>query len=498
MTRSSAQAPPYSTQSLIGELLDHPEATAVMLKHVPDVFADSQIEHARDLQFSFIARDIPGLTAEILARMDADLATVTSKPPAKLPPEAKAAVLVVEIDDALESGDEATALAKLRELDAFPVARPSILYLTEAKLARRAEEYARARIALGRYFDAVRQDDSSYGDAVREKARHDALVAEEASAWIMAQVDNTCESYVKYLTGPTRLKKSEAVVLERLDHIGCTGAEEEMPESLSRDLAELRGLKVAGYSGGETIQDGPRYPELMVVKGGFFTMGSPDDEAAGHPLALGGRDPNEGPQRRVGIRTFAVGRFAVTFDEWAACVADGGVSGYSPSDNGWGRGRRPVVHVSWDDAQAYVRWLSERTGKAYRLLSEAEWEYAARAGTTTTYWTGETITSAQANFDSAIGGTQPVGSYPANPFGLFDMTGNVWEWVEDCWSSSHADAPTDGSARTTPGCPQHVLRGASWVDAPLYLRSAARTKGAATMRFINMGFRVARSLDALS
>ena len=152
-------------------------------------------------------------------------------------------------------------------------------------------------------------------------------------------------------------------------------------------------------------------------------------------------------------RPFAVGKFEVTFAEWDACLSGGGCS-HRPGDAGWGRGKRPVINVSWNDAKAYVAWLSRQTGRAYRLLSEAEWEYAARAGTTTPFSTGRTITSDQANFNSNRIGqyrqqTVPVGLFSANGFGLHDMHGNVAEWVEDCWHENYVGAPVDGSARTS-------------------------------------------------
>ena len=164
-----------------------------------------------------------------------------------------------------------------------------------------------------------------------------------------------------------------------------------------------------------------------------------------------GRTPAEQPQHRVQIgHAFAVSKYEITFDDWDACALEGGCNGYMPKDGGWGRGKRPAIFVSWDDAKAYVDWLRQKTGKSYRLLTEAEWEYAARAGTTTPYATGATITTAQADFDaSASGGKQgtyagktvDVGSFPPNPYGLFDMAGNVWEWVEDCWNPNQAGAP---------------------------------------------------------
>jgi formylglycine-generating enzyme required for sulfatase activity len=226
---------------------------------------------------------------------------------------------------------------------------------------------------------------------------------------------------------------------------------------------------------------------MVVVPSGRFDMGSPANEPERELWKPG----VESPQHSVIIaRSFVVGRFEVTFAEWDACVAGGGCDGYSPRDEGWGRGRRPVINVSWDDAQAYVAWLKKRTRKDYRLLSEAEWEYAARAGTATAFSTGAGITRKQALY--ATERTAEVGSLPANAFGLHDMHGNVWEWVEDCWNDSYKGAPRDGSAWTTGDCDRHVVRGGSWVDLPWVLRVANRNAFGASYRGYLRGFRVAR------
>lgn len=190
----------------------------------------------------------------------------------------------------------------------------------------------------------------------------------------------------------------------------------------------------------ETFRDCPDCPEMVVVPAGQFMMGSPDNDLA--------HMTSERPQHKVTIaEPFAVGKFEVTFAEWDACVLNGGCSGYRPSDEGWGRGRRPVIHVSWSDAQEYVAWLSKKSGKTYRLLSEAEWEYAARAGTTTRYAFGNSITTQEAQFSARK--TAEVGSFKPNAFGLYDMHGNVMEWVEDCTHiASYDGAPADGAAWT--------------------------------------------------
>ena len=181
-------------------------------------------------------------------------------------------------------------------------------------------------------------------------------------------------------------------------------------------------------------------------------MGSPPTEID--------RYDDEGPQRTVTFaRPFALGRYTVKFAEWDACAAAGGCGGYKPADQGWGRGRQPVVNVSWNDAQAYAAWLAARTGAPYRLPTEAEWEYAARAGTTTPFWTGATISTEEANYDGNYTyGAGEKGSYrkrtvavddptalAANPFGLHHVHGNVWECVQDCYRSSYVGAPLDGS-----------------------------------------------------
>jgi formylglycine-generating enzyme required for sulfatase activity len=239
-------------------------------------------------------------------------------------------------------------------------------------------------------------------------------------------------------------------------------------------------------------------PEMVVVPAGQFTMGSPEAEE-GHFDA-------EGPQHLVMFtQPFAAGVFAVTFDEWDACAADGGCDGYRPSDQGWGRGRRPAINVSWDDAQTYVAWLSRKTGKTYRLLSEAEREYAARAGTATPFWWGSSISTQQANYDgeSAYGGgskgefrqrTLPVESFQANPWGLYQVHGNIWEWTEDCSNENYNGAPSDGSAWTLGDCSRRVLRGGSWYFSPDFTRSAFRVRLFSVNRTSTQGLRVGRTL----
>ena len=242
-----------------------------------------------------------------------------------------------------------------------------------------------------------------------------------------------------------------------------------------------------------SIRDCADCPEMVTIPAGEYVMGSPAAE----------QYRGAETQHRVTIRApFAVSKFEITFEQWDACSKDGGCNGYRPDDQGWGRGNRPVINVSWDNAKAYVEWLNRKSGKRYRLLSESEWEYAARAGTATSFAFGDTMTTAQANYDASGGApaapeanrqkTLPVGSFPANAFGLHDMHGNVWEWVEDCWHDEYTGAPTDGSPWAAPNCKGHVLRGGSWEDYAGDLRAAARTGGNTEDQYYSDGFRVAR------
>ena len=252
------------------------------------------------------------------------------------------------------------------------------------------------------------------------------------------------------------------------------------------------------FAAGNRFRDCAECPEMVVVPAGSFQMGSPSHEQY--------RGEDEGPVHRVTIaRPFAAGVYEVKFAEWDACASSGGCGERRPSDNGWGRGQHPVINVSWDDAKSYVQWLSSRTGERYRLLSESEWEYMARAKTRTPFHTGGTISTDQANYDgnfvygSGRKGvyrrkTVPVGSFPPSAWGLHDVHGNVWEWVEDCWNGSYAGAPTDGGAWERRDCSVHVLRGGSWNTTTRFLRSAYRGGGSTGIRIDNIGFRVARTL----
>ena len=226
--------------------------------------------------------------------------------------------------------------------------------------------------------------------------------------------------------------------------------------------------------------------DMVPVPAGSFDMGD---------LSGDGYD-DEKPVRTVTVPAFQMGKHEVTFAQWDACVADGGCDDYFPNDWGRDRGNRPVINVTWGRVQSFINWLNRKTGGNYRLPSEAEWEYAARAGSITEYSWGDDIGNNLANCADYFCGDQweyaaPVGSFPANAWGLHDMHGNVWEWVQDCQNDSYEGAPTNGGAWTSGDCSWRVLRGGSWFGDSGDLRSALRGGGGRTARSDKVGFRLA-------
>lgn len=268
----------------------------------------------------------------------------------------------------------------------------------------------------------------------------------------------------------------------------------------------------ADPAAGSTFRDCPACPEMVVVPAGEFVMGSTLAES-GHT--------DEKPQHTVRFaQPFAVGKFEVTFDQWDACTAAGRCP--KAKDDGYGRDKYPVINISWTDAKAYVEWLSEVAGKPYRLLSEAEFEYAARAGTQTPWFWGDAADSwgsrlaceyanthdeagkeAHPNYvwshhqcNDGYGENAPTGKYKPNAFGLHDMIGNVREWIEDCQQHGYEGAPTDGSVRAHSGtCEERMTRGGAWIDGPSSSRSAYRYSEPENLRNYKVGFRVARTLN---
>ena len=337
------------------------------------------------------------------------------------------------------------------------------------------------------------------------------------------------------LTDPTTIAETRTL-LKQLGFVGDTsrsgGGEDILADAIKRFqakaglnpdgqitptlLAVLRATKVAGipvlpkpggavpgistgpleHDIGSTFKDCESCPDMVAIPAGRYLMGAAKSEK-GHQVA-------EEPQHEVTVPApFAVSKDEITFDDWETCALEGGCGNYRPEDGGWGRGRRPVIYVSFDDAKAYVEWLRQKSGKPYRLLSEAEWEFAARGGTSTPFAQGETLAPTQANFDASRDSKKPgtyqgttveVGSFPPNPYGLNDMEGNVFEWVEDCWNPSHAGAPADASARGG-DCQRRVAKGGAWYYEADFARVASRMNFPKGSRLNVIGFRVARPLE---
>jgi formylglycine-generating enzyme required for sulfatase activity len=340
------------------------------------------------------------------------------------------------------------------------------------------------------------------GDAAGEWSRVDKTSLAELETFLLRHGLSPEADYARARVGELKKRQVETaqqIATKQSDEEGRAKAEAERqrlatPQQQKDEKWRADVAAANATDPGHVFRDCPNCPEMVVVPPGSFMMGSADG------------DSDERPPHKVTIaKPFAVGKYDVMFVEWDACVATGGCK-HKPEDQGWGRGTRPVINVFWEDAAAYVTWLSRKTGKSYRLPSEAEWEYAARGVTDasavhTSYSWGNDIGKNLANCNgcgSQWDGKQtaPEGSFVANAFGLYDMHGNVWQWVQDCWHGSYQGAPTDGSAWTT-SCvdgSRRVVRGGSWVNGPQDLRASVRFKFPSVFRIGSFGFRVARTL----
>jgi formylglycine-generating enzyme required for sulfatase activity len=319
-------------------------------------------------------------------------------------------------------------------------------------------------------------------EAFATRAEQAALVwtTQEAAAWRVAKDADTRAPLDAYLrdfpNGPNATAARSRIAALTRPAAPATAPAVSTPSASSRPT-------------GETFRDCSDCPQMVSIPAGSFMMGSPASEA--------GRFDTEGPQRRVTVPAFAAGKFEVTWNEYTACVSAGGCAALTA--DGFGGGTRPVTNVSWSEAVAYTKWLSNKTGQTYRLLSEAEWEYSGRAGYSGRWSFGENEGSlvSYAWYSSNSGSaTHAVGTKTANAFGLHDMHGNVWEWVQDCHAGNYsAGQPSNGSAYTSGSCSNRVIRGGSWnVTTPQDLRSAYRGGNAPTSRYNSLGFRVARTL----
>jgi formylglycine-generating enzyme required for sulfatase activity len=366
----------------------------------------------------------------------------------------------------------------------------------DAAARRRAEEEERRKQAEAQARETALQEERRQQEAeARRRADEEALRQRDAEAKRHAEEEERrkqSEAQAREAAQEERRRHQETDARRRAEQEARRRPVDAKPTPVS--FAALSSARERALQPGDSFRESAIGPEMVVVAAGEFMMGSPSSEA--------GRYDNEAPQHQVTFaRAFAVSRFVVTFDDWDACVANGGCKGYRPPDQGWGRGRRPVINVSWNDAKAYAAWLATMTGKPYRLLSEAEYEYAARAGTQTAYPWSDGAGKGNANCNGCGSGwdnkqTAPVGSFDPNPFGLAEMQGNVWEWIEDCWHDTYKGAPDTGAPWTEGDYRNHrVVRGGSWSSFPQMLRSAARNRFAADRRDVNLGFRVARTLE---
>lgn len=278
-----------------------------------------------------------------------------------------------------------------------------------------------------------------------------------------------------------------------------------LKERAERRKAEREAAKLASLSGTSTpagpvvAGSSPMGIDMVVINPGAGKLGSPAYEKK--------RARFENPMRDTFINyRFEVSKHEITFNDWDKCVRDGGCAGHKPDDKGWGRGKRPVINVSYNDAQNFLKWLNRKTGENYRLLSEAEWEYVARAGQDGPFGNGFDMSAQYANFDGKapygsgspgpyLRKTQPVGQYEPNAFGVYDMHGNVYEWVEDCWNANHNGAIGDGSPRKDGDCKFRVMKGGSWVTHGYQTRAAARIRYVTDYRYDDYGIRIARTLN---
>ena len=361
----------------------------------------------------------------------------------------------------------------------------SYLELFGAALAQ--EEFDKAGSYLGRIRELhpdspVLEDGERRIEAARQ-AQADRLAKIEAIPEYLNSVDAALKR------GDLDTAASVLAEIRSLDPEvqGLTEGEQRLAEARQAEAARLAEVERQRQAALEKAKAAAG--ETLLIPGGTFQMGDLSGEG----------DEDEKPVHTVTVKPFKLGKYEVTFDQWDACVADGGCNGYRPDDAGWGKGNQPVIHVSWEDTQTFISWLNSKTGGGYRLPTEAEWEYAARAGSETKFSMGDDIGENLANCDNCGSRwddkqTAPAGSFPVNnSWGLHDMHGNVWEWVEDCWHENYQGAPDDGSAWTTGSdCSRRVIRGGSWNDIPNYLRSAHRIWFTHSGRVSFIGFRLAQ------
>ena len=462
---------------------------------------------------------------------------------AQLPPAIQADRLLVRAEREIQEGDYAAAAAALEQIvelqEEHGLEVPEAFWFKRGQVAQEAGMHERAIESLLRYLEVAGQTGEHYAAALElldaaEQATEELKRAEQEALRRKQRAEQEADERMQQAERDIQDGDyaAAATALERVEELQAEHGLE-MPTALWFHWAQVeqeagfyeRAIALTKRYVEEAGQEGERYTaalellddaehakewaeaaevlsrfvsdlEMLVIPAGSFQMGCVSGLNC---------ERDEKPVHEVSIRSFALSKHEVTFDDWEACVAAGGCGGYRPNDEDWGRGDRPVIWVSWEDAQLFVAWLSDVTGHDYRLPTESEWEYAARAGTQTKYSWGNDIGRNRANCDNDEGCpdgfwfTAPVGSFGANAFGLHDMHGNVAEWVEDCWNDSYVGAPVDGSAWLSGACERffgggRVFRGGSLYDDPGLLRSANRERQRIGARMYDRGFRVARTL----
>ena len=420
----------------------------------------------------------------------------------ELAPQVQVDRLMVQVDRQIAAEQFGAALLTLDRIlelrEQHNLELPEPFWMKRAEVAAGEEDYREVIASATRYLEFAGREGEHYEEALELL---DAAIARGCTPERMTETLESVQACLAAGADANRIGEDGWTTLdwaaEREDP-GITAAL--IAGGADPAVAAAREAREVATEPVVTFRDCTACPEMAVVSAGSFMMGSPaseagrdeDDEGLPHPVTIG--------------YSLAVGVYEVTFAEWDACVAAGGCGGYRPEDEGWGRASRPVINVGWEDAQEYVRWLSWETGEEYRLLTDVEWEYVARAGTTTARYWGESETfqcrhaNGRDDYVSCSDGygdrTAPVGMFEPNAFGLYDVLGNVWEWTatKDCWDENYTGTRAD-SIMWIPYCSVMVLRGGSWVDSPRRLRSAARLTNSDSRIHTYFGFRVARTFD---
>ena len=454
---------------------------------------------------------------------------------AQLPPAIQADRLLVRAEREIKDGDYAAAAAALEQIMELQAEHdlevPEAFWFKRGQVAQEAGLYERAIKSVTRYLEVAGQEGEHYAAALELlDAAEQAVEALERAQQEANERMQQVERYIQdgdYAAAATALEQFESFLLEHDLELPATfffpraqiaqeagdyraamafaayyideAGEEAEHYSAALELLEAAENAKDWAEASETLSRFASDLEMVVIPSGSFRMGCISGKSC---------ESDEKPVHEVSIRSFALSKHEVTIGDWDACVNDGGCNGYRP-DTAWHNREqnrdRAMSRVSWKNAQSFVAWLSDVTGDAYRLPTEAEWEYAARARTSTAYSWGDKMEVNRANCVEGLWpgpgcrdpwyGISPVGSFAPNGFGLHDMHGNVWEWVEDCWNGSYSGSPVDGSAWLRGNCGRRVMRGGSHNNLPGTLRSANRDNNPTDLRSDQIGFRVARTID---